>query len=151
MLRPVAAQFAPLGSAARAPLVTGATLLRQIEMAGVSLAEWLRTASASRWMRSLIDTAKQAFADGWDRHREAVKNANQRAIDTITETSLWQLANQQLPLHWADTGLWRYTATLEKTCQICLPDHGKTAERWQDLPQPLRHPNCHCLLLPATP
>jgi hypothetical protein len=147
-LRPLAASYEPLGPAAAAPLQSGSQLMRQLRMAEVPLAEWLQRRSPSRWMESLISTAVQASADGWDRHRQAVERATNRAVEVMTSTALWGLMNLQLPQHWAQPQAWRYTATLENTCPICLPDHGRTSPRRTGLPQPPRHPNCMCLILP---
>ena len=148
-LRPLAATYPPLGPAADAALASGPFLMRSLQMADRFLADWLKRDSPSPWMRSLIDAAVVGFADGWSRQREAVRQTIHRAANTFSNIALWSLAAEQLPQHWAAPAEWRYTATLERACPICLPDHGKTNPNRRGLPQPPRHPNCACLILPV--
>jgi len=78
-----------------------------------------------------------------------------RSATVLARTSLLEtakVARDEVYREYADLIVeYQYVATLDsRTCLICGPDDLKKARRRQDLPQPLRHPNCRCCIVPLT-
>jgi len=76
-----------------------------------------------------------------------------RTNNTIT-AAVWDIANKTARDFWKDTASpgqeWMWLATLENTCQLCLPYHRVTKPSLDDFPAlPKVHPNCRCVVVPV--
>jgi len=76
-----------------------------------------------------------------------------RTNNTIT-AAVWDIANKTARDFWKDTAApgqeWMWLATLENTCQLCLPYHRVTKPSLDDFPAlPKVHPNCRCVVVPV--
>jgi hypothetical protein len=93
------------------------------------------------------EIAKSLLTDGAARSR--------REAATFARTAVMQMSDDAHNEFWdANKSViagWEYDALLDyRTCPICAPWDGRTAEKRSDLPQLLRHPNCRCSILPLT-
>tara|TARA_B100000902_G_scaffold261644_1_gene247931 strand:- start:1890 stop:2699 length:810 start_codon:yes stop_codon:yes gene_type:complete len=76
-----------------------------------------------------------------------------RTNNTIT-AAVWDIANKTARDFWEDSAApgqeWMWLATLENTCQLCLPYHRVTKPSLNDFPAlPKVHPNCRCVVVPV--
>jgi len=76
-----------------------------------------------------------------------------RTNNTIT-AAVWDIANKTARDFWKETAApgqeWMWLATLENTCQLCLPYHRVTKPSLDDFPAlPKVHPNCRCVVVPV--
>ena len=76
-----------------------------------------------------------------------------RTNNTIT-AAVWDIANKTARDFWQAVASpeqqWMWLATLENTCEICLPLHRVTKPSLKDFPAlPKVHPNCHCIVVPV--
>lgn len=94
-----------------------------------------------------VDELRRRLQNGFDLGR---RSATVLARTSLLETA--KVARDEVYREHADLIVeYQYIATLDsRTCLICGPDDLKKARRRQDLPQPLRHPNCRCCIVPLT-
>lgn len=93
------------------------------------------------------EIAKNLLTDGAARSR--------REAATFARTAVMQMSDDAHNAFWdANKSViagWEYDALLDwRTCPVCAPWDGRTAEKRSDLPTLLRHPNCRCSILPLT-
>jgi SPP1 gp7 family putative phage head morphogenesis protein len=93
------------------------------------------------------EIAKNLLSDGAARSR--------REAATIARTAVMQMSDDAHNAFWdANKSViagWEYDALMDyRTCPICAPWDGRTAEKRSDLPELKRHPNCRCSIIPLT-
>ena len=93
------------------------------------------------------EIAKNLLTDGAARSR--------REAATIARTAVMQMSDDAHNAFWdANKSViagWEYDALMDwRTCPICAPWDGRTAEKRSDLPELKRHPNCRCSIIPLT-
>ena len=130
-----------------APFFTAGTLMRQAEMDGTTMAEWFRTASASKWMQGLIGEVQKGIEAGWERHRSATEQASRRLAATAIETALWSHAAVTMLRNWTAKEF-RYVCRLdERSCERCNSRHGEIFSNASKAPP--SHPRCRCIAVPV--
>lgn len=130
-----------------APLATGATLMRQAEMDGTSMAAWFQRFSPSRWMVGVMAEIRRGIDAGWERHRQATQQGVQRLVTTAVESGTWSNGNSRLFANWTSKELIWHTREDELVCPICAPRQG---ERFSGASNgPPAHPRCRCVGMPV--
>jgi SPP1 gp7 family putative phage head morphogenesis protein len=142
--------------------LTPAQALASVDMVGESVASWLRRASPSRWMLSLLEQLGNAVRRGWEGATSAKATAQaaaaafvkqvEKAATDVVESALWNQRDQQLVDAAAAAGItgpWRWVTRIdERTCDTCGPLHGKVVPTRELLPACPLHPRCRCTCTP---
>lgn len=134
-------------------------ILAERPFGGHKLETWVNQFS-TRLQRDLKNATAEAIAVGQSPRALATRFRKQfgfrrRGAMALSRTAIMDANNQaNREVYEKHSNLitsYTYTATLDsRTCPMCGPNDGLTAEKHADLPQPLLHPNCRCVIRPNT-
>jgi hypothetical protein len=150
-LRDHCAELAP--ASGKAPHRSSAELLKLIRVADVTLADWFKERSLSKWAKGISDAIDRQVRNGWARDQFARKlaievgsaalAAIQNGIENLTATGVWSLADQTQQEVWTGKWVWR-TRRDEKVCPICEPLDSVVVDQRDELPDCPAHVRCRC-------
>jgi len=130
------------------PFSTSGTWMRQAEMDGTTMTEWLfKRESPSKWMEGVIREVQKGIEAGWERHRSATAQATRRLAATAIETGLWSHTANTLINNWTAKEFRHITRQDEMVCELCRPKHNQIFSGASNGP-PV-HPRCRCIAVPA--
>jgi hypothetical protein len=135
------------------PLRSSSELLKLIRVADVTLADWFKERSLSKWAKGISDAIDRQVRNGWQRDQFARKlaievgsaalAAIQNGIENLTATGVWSLADQTQREVWDGRWVWR-TRRDEKVCPICEPLDSVVVDQRDELPDCPAHVRCRC-------